>query len=450
MAAWWPVSLETIDSWPYVHYALGDLLGSPQHPPGYSALLAALGMVTRSLPVVVYLQFAAGIASALVLFATTRRLTGSAALALAPAAVVLLGPDQIYLEHTIMAEAVFLFVVSLALYAAARALDDRAPLRWAVAAGLLCGVAMVIRTAGSFMLVPVVLALLLGGARRSALTTTGTALAVMAVLAGVQLQEHGRAQLAPSPGWHLYSHAAQYADCRRFVPPPGTATLCENTPRAERRGSDHYLWGLTSPGHATFDPHSGEPYTTLDQVGERLHANLSHNDAQLGAFARAAVLAQPLDYATTVARDLLRYFVPGVRRDVLGVGSDLSPQLDFERDFTPHANATIKRKFSEFFNPFEVQRDPTGIAILTHYQWVFRFGATPLTLCALLIVAGMVAAPRWRVAILLLGGSGLTMLIPPVVAGTYSGRYTVPAAGLIVGGAAVAAREFWRRLLTTR
>ena len=48
-----------------------------QHPPGYSALLAALGPVTRQVAVVVVVQHALGIASARLLFCSVRRLTGS-------------------------------------------------------------------------------------------------------------------------------------------------------------------------------------------------------------------------------------------------------------------------------------------------------------------------------------------------------------------------------------
>ncbi|NLT07354.1 MAG: glycosyltransferase family 39 protein [Solirubrobacterales bacterium] len=440
MASWWPVTLETVDSWPYAHYARGDLLASPQHPPGYSTLLAAVGVLTRSVPVFVLLQFAAGIGSALLLFAATRRLAGSAAVALAPAAVVLLGPDQVYLEHSIMSEAVFLLVVALALYSAARALADGSSMWWAAATGLLCGVATVIRTAGVLMIVPVAAAILLSGVAgrgRRALAATGATLAALGALATVQAVEKGRPQLAPSPGWHLYSHAAQYADCQRFDPPAGTEALCEDTPRHRRLGSDHYLWDLGSPGHTHFDT-GDRPTLTPEETGARLHANLQRNDSELGAFARAAILAQPLDYVTTVARDLLRYLVPGVRRDVRNVGADLSPALDFARVSPPETTTVVHRGLIAFFDPFAVYHRRAGTELLARYQSVFRFGATALMLCLLLIVVGLAAAPARRSAIVLLGGSGLSMLVPPVVAGTYSGRYSVPAAGLVAGAAAVA------------
>lgn len=447
MASWWPVSLETVDSWPYAHYAANDLLGSPQHPPGYSVLLAGLGLITRSVPVFVILQQLAGIASALVLFAAVRRMAGSAWVALVPAVVVLLGADQIYLEHAIMSESPFLLLVAVSLYAAVKALDDGgATIPWAVAAGTALGMASLVRSAGTFMILTLVVALAVGRSSRlspgQALAAGAATVIVLGAGAGAHAIVKDRLVVAPSPGWHLYSHAAQYADCGRFEPPAGTARLCERQPPEARPGSDHYLWNLGSPGHRVFGA-ADRPLATIDSTsaGVLLHDGLGQHDDELGAFARAAILAQPLAYARTVARDLLRYWVPDARRGVPGVGADLSPSLDFARASTPETTATTKRGMRSFFAPFEVVRRPWGIGFLHDYQRVFRFGATLLSISTLLILAGLLAGPsRARIGILLFGGSGFLLLVPPVVAGTYSGRYTVPAAGLIVAGASIAAQ----------
>lgn len=451
MASWWPVSLETVDSWPYATYAAGDLLGSPQHPPGYSILLATLGTLTRSLPVFIVLQQLAGIASALVLFAAVRRLAGSRWVALVPAAVVLLGADQIYLEHAIMSEGPFLLLISLSLYAAVRALEKaRGQIPWAVAAGVLLGMASVVRSAGTFMVVTLVAALSIGCSGRFSPRPALVAGAATLVVLGGSVAAHfvveDRLVLAPSPGWHLYSHAAQYADCQEFDPPLGTAALCERLEPERRPGSDHYLWNLAAPGHEVLGVQPRPAFETLDSVavGDLLHADLDRNDDEIGAFARAAIRAQPSDYARTVARDLLRYWVPSVRRDVPGVGADLSPSLDFARSSPPAVTSTTKLGLLNFFDPFEVVRRPGGLDFLQGYQRVFRFGATLLSICTLLMALGLLAGPRVaRVGILLFGGSGLAILVPPVVAGTYSGRYTVPAAGLVAAGAAMAAQDLW-------
>ena len=73
------------------------------------------------------LQHLLGIATGLILYAAVRRLGAPVWAGVLAAAAVLLSLDQIFLEHAVMNETVFTFLFALALYAAVRALDPRAP-----------------------------------------------------------------------------------------------------------------------------------------------------------------------------------------------------------------------------------------------------------------------------------------------------------------------------------
>ena len=164
--AWSPTINSLADSIPYAVYAEQGPLENPQHPGGYSAFLAAVGFFSRDIDVTMVLQNLLGFGSALLLFAATRRVTGSPWPALIPAAVVVLGADQILLEHTIMSETLFTFALAASLYACLRALETPSPWwGWPLAAGVVVALSGTIRSQGVFLVPVAVLALLLSRPR---------------------------------------------------------------------------------------------------------------------------------------------------------------------------------------------------------------------------------------------------------------------------------------------
>ena len=118
--------------------ARDELFKYAERPAGYPAFLRAVHLVTFDyFPATIVLQHLLGIASGLLVYATVRRLGASRPLALVPTAVVLLGGDLIFFtEHAVLSEALFTFLLTAALYAAVRALDER-PALWAAGAGVL-------------------------------------------------------------------------------------------------------------------------------------------------------------------------------------------------------------------------------------------------------------------------------------------------------------------------
>ena len=213
--SWWPTATNLADSGIYAKFAESNPFADPQHPAGYALILASIGAVTREVAVPIVLQHLTGIASALLLYGATRRITGSVWAGLLPAAIVLLNPDEVLLEHAIMAESWAILAASAGLYAAVRAIDEPRPLwRLPLGAGLLLALAVTIRTAGLAMLAVVRPALrwpppreerawrsrALGDAARGG----GKGAAVVLVSFALANAAFGpRFGIGPSPGWHL-------------------------------------------------------------------------------------------------------------------------------------------------------------------------------------------------------------------------------------------------------
>jgi hypothetical protein len=426
----WPVGLGIDDSAPYATAAAHNLLSDVQAPGGYPALLAALGVLTRSVAAVVVVQHLLGIVAALVFFYAVKRATGSPWPALLPAAGLLLDSDQIYLEHSVMAEGFFAIVLALAMYCAVRVLEQPGSWAWALGAGVLIGTGGLIRSAASAVVVAVVAAILLTEApirqriTAGALTALGT-IAVLLVYALGNLGSNHKFSIGPDPGWHLYGMVAHYADCRDFRPPAGTQRLCQTTPVAQRPGLNFYLYSPDSPAQQAF--------------------GYFGSDGKVGAFARDVVEHEPSEYLQNVALNLAAYFVPSTYPAAYGNplgGQGLSPPLDWTRN-NPNAGR-LAQVMAGFYAPFHVRTRNTLRRWLARWEDVFRFGATLLVICTVLTALGLLAGGS-RPLLVLFGGGALSFLLAPSLIGEYSGRYTVPLVAPMLSAAAIAFQTLWRQ-----
>ncbi len=436
MASYWPVVTNMSDSIVYSEYARNDVVGNPQHPAGYSMFLAILGFITHQVAVVTTLQHLFGIATALLMYFAVRRLTRSQWAGLIPAAVVLLNSDQIFLEQNVMSEALCELLLAGALYCAVRALDDRDPWwRWPLAAGALTAFTAIVRTETIFLIPVMFLALLLVRRRpwRKNLAAPGAMLGMAAVIllgyAVTNQIANGRFEVGPSTGWHLYGRVAPFADCTQFTPPAGTEALChpELPPPDTRVGSDWYVYLPESPAVKTFG-HMGE------------------DDSKLKEFALQVIEHQPRAYLTAVFDDIKTFFVPETRVSPAPYeDSDLSTELDWSREVEEPTLGEIRGGMETFFDPFTVHERKGGVDFLQGYEHPFRFGATLLSLCSLLVLLGLfVGDRRSRIGVFLFGVGGLAMLTLSMFGGWYVGRYTVPIAGTVAAGAAIALCSLWR------
>lgn len=435
--AWWPASTTLADAIPYSVYAATDPLGDPQHPVGYPALLALIGVFTRDVAVTIVIQHIAGIAAALVLFAAVRRMTGSPWPALAPAAVVLLNADVVFLEHTIMSEGPFLAALAVAAYAGVRAIESPDPWwQWPLGAGALIVLAALIRSTALFLLPVALLAIFLAQPPpwrrrwRAPVAMAAAGAVLLLAYASTNLAANGRFEVAPTQGWHLYGRVASFADCNQFTPPKGTKQLCESNDPETRPGADFYLYVAESPALRAY---GAQPW--------------KEHDDEMGQWARKAVLHQPKTYAQTVWRDVRTYFVPSTRVARPWAGGDLDSELDWTVWYPGSAKTVrdIHAGMRAFFDPFRATRHTASLELLHDYQRVLRFGATSLTITALLTLLGLlVGSRRSRIGVLLFGVGGLAMLAGPALSVYAIGRYSVPVAPFFAAGAAITVWTLWR------
>jgi hypothetical protein len=432
IVSWWPVAPTLEDG--YQRFASNPFLDS-QHPAGYALIVAGLGDLTRQIAFTVLLQHVAGLASALLLGSATRRVTGSSWAGLLPAGIVLLDPDVIFLEHSIMSESWMILALSVGLYAAVRACE--APERWwpwPLLSGSALAAAVMIRSAALPVIAVAAVAILVYRPRsqpwrrhcRGAAAAVATAAILLLAFAGANAAFGQRFGIEPSPGWYLYGRVAQFADCRDFTPPPGTRSLCQTVAPARRPSSYDYMFVAQSPA-------------------VRLFGSFGADDGAIGVWARRAALAQPGAFFSTAWAYLRSYWIPAwlparLRSSTHG----LDPQLDFTYPNVFYV-AAIKRDLESYYDRFDVHPLGWGLRLLHDWQRVIRFGATALFITTILTLIGLAVGPRRsRVGVLLFGLGGLSLIVAPALTGTYSGRYTVPMAGPLMAAAAISLTSLWQ------
>jgi hypothetical protein len=389
--------------------------------------------------VTIALQHLLGIATGLLLYALVRRLGAPVWAGLLAAAAALLPIDQIFLEHALMTEAPFTFLLVTATYAAVRALDSGTVVwreissrhLWIAAAALLFAASVWVRTA-ALVVVPLLVVwvtVALGGPWRARVAhglvaggVAGLALLGYAILQDAETEDFGLSRVG---GWALYSRTAPFADCAQFDPPAGTRPLCEATPISARPGPDFYGQYPESPARELFGtPPNGDP--------------------ELGEFARRAIVAQPIEYAKDAGRDFIRYFEPTFQpQDYSGVGYEV---IDAAR----RADG-VEDVVAESLNAYyadDTYRIETGVDPLSEVQDIARVHPKLILVCLIVAAAGLVAARgRVRAGLALVLGIALLLLIAPVATAIWSARYAIPADGFIVAAGVLGAWSVAERIL---
>lgn len=327
------------DSWDYLDTAV--TLGlDPTRTSGYSLYLALLRPF-HSFALVTVSQHLMGLATGVLIYALARRRFACPSwAATAMTLPVLFDGFEIQLEHLIMSDTLFLFLVMLALVVllwsplggygpsgsgvspgstvspragTSRGAPDtvavsairRAPRRssWArcAVAGILIGLSAIVRSTG-LPLVPVfglwiLLALALGRSGWKTLIASAvafgvTALAPTAGYAGWYDLQHGTFNTSESTGVFLYSRVMSFAECPKMGKlPVDLLSLCSTVPPSQRPIAQAYIWTAASP---------------LDRFPASKFSPLPNSLAQ--QFAIKAIEAQPLDYAKVVFDDTWRAF----------------------------------------------------------------------------------------------------------------------------------------------
>jgi hypothetical protein len=291
-----------IDSFRYLGN-LDALRPTDLNPLGYTVVLKAL-LSLGGLAFVETVQHVLGVLLAVSLYALTLRLTSRPWLGALVAAPVLLDAYQLQIESMLMSEVWFQALLVGTLWAL---LGRGEPTWWrAGVAGVLLGLAVVTRTIGFTLVMPMVAYLLLvggtwrrrGGWKRIGARTAAGVLGVLAVLFPYSAYFYSQAGywgLTGATNNVLYGRTASIADCDELPPDDaGLQLFCPDVPLEERYGVDyytHYVYG---------DPNWPPEGLPDDRSKEELASQ----------FAREVIRNQPVDFVVSILRDFAKNFDP--------------------------------------------------------------------------------------------------------------------------------------------
>jgi len=197
---------------------------------------------------------------------------------------------EIQLEHLIMADVPFLFLLTLAV---TLLLWDPAPsLRRCMIIGALLGLSEVMRSVGLPLLAVFAVYMIIKRISwRKVAATIVVCMVPVFGYAGLFYAEHGQFAMTESTGVFLYSRVMTFADCTKMKVPVNELSLCTTVPPDKRPIAQMYVWTPESPLNRF-------PGSKFSPVPNQLAEN----------FAVRAIEAQPLDYARTVFDDTWRVF----------------------------------------------------------------------------------------------------------------------------------------------
>ena len=277
------------DSFQYMSDVIG-LHPDVTRPAGYAIFLKVLEPL-HSYAAVTILQHLMGVAVGVMVYALARHRFGAprwiAALATLP---VLFDGFQIQLEHLILSDVPFEFLIALA---ATLLLWDRKP-SWKRCAliGFILGIAETVRSIALPLLV--IFAVYIVIARigwRAVLAALVACLTPVMLYCTWFYSVYGQFGMTESTGVFLYSRTMAFADCSKMHVPTNELSLCTTTPPDQRPMSQSYIWASLTPLNR-FPPSKFSPLP--NQLAED--------------FAKRAILAQPLGYAQIVGYDTIRVF----------------------------------------------------------------------------------------------------------------------------------------------
>jgi hypothetical protein len=395
-----------------VHFNL-----DPTRVSGYSVFLKILEPL-HSYAIVTILQHLMGLSVAVMIYALARHRFGAPAwLATLAAVPVLYDGYEIELEHLILSDTPFLFVVMLAI--TLLLWDPAGPsTRRAAVIGLLLGLGVVLRSIGEPLLVLFVLYMIIKRFNwRKLVATVAVAAVPVVAYAGVFDTEHGQFAMSDATGVFLYSRVMTFAECSKMHVPTDELWMCTVQPPSERVIAQNFIWRSTA-------------HTPLDRIAGTTFAPLQNKLAE--NFAIRAIEAQPLSYAKAVAADTWRVF--GWKRQVFP-----NAQTYDEYEFLAQAppiptwdNAHLGR-YNSYAAAYVRANPETQVvnpfaAIIRYYQ---EYVWLPGTIYGLILLAGLGGIVlAWR----RLGGEALlpwaisaALIVVPAATAEFDYRYILPA-----------------------
>jgi hypothetical protein len=382
---------------------------------GYPFFLQAIEPF-HSLLLLATLQAMMGLAMGLAIYAVLRRRGlpwWGATLCALP---VLFDVFELQLEHMIMSDVLFYFLVTMAIVLLCW--SDRPAWFTCVVVGLLIGYATLVRAVGEPLLVVVAVLLVV---RRVNWKKAGAVLIVgllpIVAYMGWFHSFYGKYALDSASGTFLYSRVSAFAECAKM---PNLASdlrvLCDPKPPEQRANSQEYIWETDTPLYK---------YSHGHNFSQRA-------DSAAGKFAKQAILAQPVAYAKAAFDDTMHTFTwDRSQSDVTGSGRSF--QFRVSVDPVPWWGRDIKRNYtSEVTYASPNLGQPKVVSpwsyLIIDYQKVFYLRGTMLGIILLIGLGGVVL--RWRrwggLTLLPWVVGALLVVIPPLTAG-FSYRYVLAA-----------------------
>jgi hypothetical protein len=428
-----PIFMFQRDTYTYLHAALAERL----QPAGFRPLMYPILFVKPllmgdSLLLVAVAQHVLGLGVAVLIYACLRRLELSPGLAALATAPILLDGYQLSIEHYLLSEALFqaLVVGGLALLL----WGPRPALAATAVAGILLGLSTVTRFVGGVVIVAALVYCVVARVGWARIGTLVAAFLVpLAAYSAWYESALGTYGITNRNGFFLYGRVSSFADCSKIDPPPNLRRFCLDKPPAERE-RNFGIFALSS--------------VDLGELVRSKDAN-----ARLFDFSRAAIVAQPLDYARTVMADFGRFFSPMPP-------PEQEPYVKRWRFPLTVRDADPRPSIARFkgsapprlgLQPFEI--DASLASALREYQSV---GYTPGPLLGLLALLGLIGsalpggARRRRTACLLFTLAGAFLLLAPVMTSVYHFRYSIAALPLLGPAGALGASLAGARLRRLR
>ena len=446
MLGYRPAMLFRLDTFDYLWGAV-HLSPNVINPSGYSLFLWLL-LPFHSLVLVAVLQHLMGLGVATMVYGVLRHYRLPAWGATLAAAPVLFDPEQIMIEHLIMAD---LLAMVLMVGAFAVLLLRDSPSVWRSAtAGVLMGAATIVRPTvlPLVVLIPIYLLLRRVGWRRAGAALLAGALPVVGYL-GWFAAVHGSFNMSNSNGLFLWSRTMSFANCQVIKPPADLQELCpEAQPgplaRADpalRRLPKRYLWN-----HRIWAWQN----TTSGFVPDDAAFTQANNERAL-RFAILAIKAQPVAYAKTIAAEVaepfrridktLRFPVIQPSSATIGPAYNLRYAVGTIKAYTGNDQG-VSRYLGAHFGARVVH--PYNVLMNTYQHVIFL----PGPVFGLIVLTGLVGIviPRRRTsAAILLWVSAVVIMVLPTAEHEYTYRYVIPAVPLVCMAAALAFRKPGKR-----
>jgi hypothetical protein len=406
--AWFNDSFEYLAN--TVHFNL-----DPTRVSGYAVFLKLL-QPFHSYALITILQHLMGLAVGVMVYALARHRFGAPAwLATLAAVPVLYDGFEIQLEHLILSDAPFLFVLMLA--TTLLLWDPAGPsIRRSAVIGLLLGLGVVLRSVGEPLFAVFIVFMIIRRFNwRKIVATLAVGLVPAVAYAGAFDLEHGQFAMSDATGVFLYSRVMTFADCSKMHVPADELWLCTVVPADKRPIAQSYIWTAATP---------------LDRYPPLKFAPTPNKLAE--DFAIRAIEAQPLAYARAVFDDTWRVF--GWNRQVFPQAATYDEYLFLPQGLPipswDDANLGKYHSYAAAYvqgNPNTQVVNPYAVIIRDYQKYVWL----PGTIYGLILLAGLAGiAAAWR----RLGGEALlpwaisvALIVVPAATAEFDYRYVLPA-----------------------